>query len=292
MSDETLSNGAEPQVLENDNVPTLEDSNLEQDDAGLEPDLSESSTEAEAEPHKPPRGVQKRLDELTREKYEERRRAEKLEALLEQQARMLQSVMDRNGQAQGTADGPPDPDDYSAGRFDPQYIEALTDYKARHAAQGYLEQQRREQERQAQEAKAEQTRAAIQRQEREFAKRYPDYNETRAFLLADERIASHQGIGAAIMDSDNAPALLYHLGKNPDVAYRIADMDPVRAARELGRIEAQIARPPAPRPVSQAPAPVGTMPSGGGPPPNADLTKARDFKEWLAIREAQIKARG
>jgi hypothetical protein len=291
MSEETLSNGADTQVLENDNVQTLADSNLEQDETGLESDISESSTEAEAEPHKPPRGVQKRLDELTREKYEERRRAERAEALAERNAAMLEQMLRQQSQPQGNA-GPPDPDEYSAGRFDPQYIEALTDYKARQAAQGFMEQQRQAQERQAQEAKAEQTRATIQRQEREFAKRFPDYNETRAFLLADERIASHQGIGAAIMDSDNAPGLLYHLGKNPDLAYRIADMDPVRAARELGRIEEQLSKPAAPKPVSQAPAPVGSMPSGGGSPPNTDLSKARDFKEWLAIREAGIKARG
>lgn len=109
-------------------------------------------------------------------------------------------------------------------------------------------------------------------------------------MLADERIASHAGIGEAILASDNPPALIYHLGKNPDLAYQIAEMNPLRAARELGRIEAGLTRPKAPT-VSQAPPPVGSVPSGG-PPPNTDMSKARDYKEWLAIREGQLKGRG
>ncbi len=285
MSKETLGNGES-----GTDVPVSQETEVLQDETvSSEAENSESSAETDAEQHKPPRGVQKRLDQLTREKYEERREREKLSALVEKQAQMLEMALRQQQAPAQRNDGPPSPDDFSAGRFDPDYIEALTDYKAQKAANNLFERQKQEAARNQYETQANETRNTIARKEVEFGKAHGDYEDVKRFLLADDAIANHQGIGAAIMQSENPPALLYHLGKNPDLAYKIAGLDPIRAAAELGRIEERLSR-PALKPVSQAPAPAAQV-SQGGALPTTELSQAKDFKEWLAIREAQIKAK-
>jgi len=63
----------------------------------------------------------------------------------------------------------------------------------------------------------------------------------------------------AIQMSAPGPEILYHLGKNPKEAERIAKLSPLQQAMEIGRIEATLT---APKPkVSKAPAPV--EPIGG-----------------------------
>jgi hypothetical protein len=74
-------------------------------------------------------------------------------------------------------------------------------------------------------------------------------------------------MAVAIKESDDGPAIVRYLANHRDEAARIARLHPVRAAREIGRIEGMIGsakttpEPPQPRTVSQAPAP--TRPVGG-----------------------------
>jgi len=67
----------------------------------------------------------------------------------------------------------------------------------------------------------------------------------------------------AIKESEAAPLILRYLAAHRDEAARIATLDPIAAAREIGRIEAAATSAPRPqtRTVSQAPAPV--HPVGG-----------------------------
>ncbi len=70
-----------------------------------------------------------------------------------------------------------------------------------------------------------------------------------------------QTMGDVIADSQRGADIAYFLGKNPDEAKRIAGMPPIQAARELGRIEAELT--PKPRKISNAPPPVETVGSRG-----------------------------
>jgi hypothetical protein len=73
----------------------------------------------------------------------------------------------------------------------------------------------------------------------------------------------------AISASDEAPAITYHLAKNPAEARRIAAMTPIAQAVEIGRLESRLAAPtPAPKPspktTTDAPEPPPTARGAGG----------------------------
>lgn len=65
----------------------------------------------------------------------------------------------------------------------------------------------------------------------------------------------------AILDSDCRVKLAVHLTENPDEAKRIASLSPARQASEIGKLEAKLTAPPAPKKQSQTPAPI--TPVGG-----------------------------
>jgi len=94
-------------------------------------DPVEEINEPEPEPEKVPKGVQKRIDEITREKYEERRERQRAQERADRLEAELAAI--RNGaqqqQQRQLPNGAPDPDQYPAGRYDPDYLEALTDFK-------------------------------------------------------------------------------------------------------------------------------------------------------------------
>lgn len=96
----------------------------------------------------------------------------------------------------------------------------------------------------------------------------------------------------AILESDDGPALAYHLGKNPDLAEKIASLPPIAAARELGRLEAKLAREREQPPViSKAPPPPPKI-EGVEPAIERDPDKM-STQDWVKWREKQIrKAQG
>lgn len=86
----------------------------------------------------------------------------------------------------------------------------------------------------------------------------------------------------AIAESEAGPALLYHLGKNPDEAERLADLSPRRQIAELGKLEAKISLPA--KKTTNAPAPAST--TTGGKTATKDLTRMNQ-EEYEAYRKTQ-----
>ena len=84
-------------------------------------------------------------------------------------------------------------------------------------------------------------------------------------------------LDAALSASDIAPAIKYHLAKNPDELRRIAGLDPIGAIKAMARLEIQLSEPPTPKPTSKAPAPV--RPVSGGSAAVAD-TKYGGIEEF------------
>lgn len=92
-----------------------------------------------------------------------------------------------------------------------------------------------------------------------------------------------------IQQSDMGADVAYHLGTNPKEAERIAKLSPFLQAKEIGKIEAQIASNPPIKKTSSAPAPFVPVSSGGGSTtsPSYDTTDPRSIKsmstsEWIA----------
>lgn len=92
----------------------------------------------------------------------------------------------------------------------------------------------------------------------------------------------------ALLESDKAPAVLAHLGQNKQEAARILSLTPMQQAREIGRIEAQLAT-PKPPPVSSAPAPV--TPVGSGASAVDGPSDKDDDATWLKKRNEQLAAK-
>lgn len=189
------------------------------------------------------KGVQPRIDELTRA----RREAEREATYWKQVAQGTQSPAQAAPQR-------PVPENFE--KYD-DYIDALTDWKAEAAVAKRME--------------ADSTRKVAETRAQTFAERQtqartamPDYDEVVGG--SDTPIANH--VGEVILESDLGPQLAYHFAKNPDVLQRLNGMNPTAAAREIGRLEATLsakpATPAAPtKKVSNTPAPAGTLGTQG-----------------------------
>lgn len=109
-------------------------------------------------------------------------------------------------------------------------------------------------------------------------------------------------MGDAIMRSDVGPQVLYHLGSHPDVAGRIAKLDPIDQIREIGKLEISLSKPvetppsdedeedsapPTKQATSKAPAPI-PRPAGSGAKPAPSLKSLEGISqaEYRALRES------
>lgn len=100
--------------------------------------------------------------------------------------------------------------------------------------------------------------AQFEDRESDFAKDLADYHQ----VTRDERLAISESMAKVAKRSELGPAILYHLGKNPRLAAQISRLDPLDQAREIGRIEATLAKKPVVPKVSGAPPPTPKIEAG------------------------------
>lgn len=81
--------------------------------------------------------------------------------------------------------------------------------------------------------------------------RYPDFR----LVVENPSLPINGTMADFIEDSEHGPDVAYYLGKNPGKAHEIFNLPPVRAARELLRIETELAAKPKATP-SKAPDPI------------------------------------
>ena len=253
----------------------------------IEPEIVEEDVapEPEPEPEKVPKGVQKRIDEITREKYEERRerqraqeRADRLEAELAQL---------RNGsqqqQSRSLPNGAPDPDQYPAGRYDPDYLEALVDYKADMRFQAERENQTLQQRKQA-----------MQQAEAKARETYVDYDEASQEFLTHP-LTRVPAFTQLVLDAEAPTEIAYYLGKNPLELDKISEMTPSQAARYIGKIEAMLSQDKvsdAPKSrASSAPKPIAPLGGAKNTAVITDLSQAKTMAEYNALRDKQLAAK-
>jgi len=171
-----------------------------------------------------------------------------------------------------------DPNDFESAQ---QYAEALAEQKAQELL-----------------AKRE-----AARQQAEFVEAYRDREEEARDKYEDfEQVAYNPSLpvtdfmAQAIQASDIGPEVIYFLGSNPKEAARISRLQPVLQAKEIGKIEANLASNPPVKKTSTAPAPLAPVTatrSNSGP--RRDTTDPRSIKEmstseWIeAERQRQIK---
>jgi hypothetical protein len=160
----------------------------------------------------------------------ERRRRQELEREMDELRRQAQPPQPK----QEPAEGAPDPakfDDYG------EYMRAVSRWEAKQV----LDEERRnyaqaQQQRRHQDAQTQFQRATADRVAAGQAK-YQDFDSVINDGLAPF-LTPH--LHAALVDSDMGHDVAYYLGKHPVDAERIANLHPVAAAREIGRLEAKL----------------------------------------------------
>lgn len=134
-----------------------------------------------------------------------------------------------------------------------------------------------EQEKKADEEKNSQTKAKSDYEKKlsthservaEFKKEHSDFDDVVADLVEEYGDVKFSGpLEASILSSENGPALVYELAKNPDQLMRINKLNALDCAREIGKIEARLEKnqesPPKQKKATTTKAPPPVKPVGG-----------------------------
>lgn len=266
--------------MENNDAPIVDESlptEVEQEESetveeAVEP--SESSSEK-----KEPKGVQKRLDELTKNWRETERDRDHWRELAmkyvnqpEPQREIQQQIPQPQPQVKTLADFEYDENQYQSYLFN----------QAQEVARRTVQEQY---ERESMARRA----TSFQAKESDFSKSNEDYMQ----VTRNPNLSITRDMVSLLQESDSGPDVLYYLGKNPEVANSLANLPPVILARELGRIEEKIAyTKKSAATVSNAPPPTPKI-DGGSPSINVSASSPDSDKlsadEWLKRRNKQLK---
>jgi hypothetical protein len=170
--------------------------------------------------HKPAKGVQKRLDELTRQKHETARDRDYWRDLA---IRATGGEQKPNPSPPAGATDKPQVDQFDTYE---DFTEALTDWK--------VEQTLASRDRQS--AVKTQTETAMQKLAAGSAAR-PDFND----VVAD--IPATPAVQSLLAEADNAAEILYQLGNDPAALAKFATLSSAMQGIELGKIAARLDAP-------------------------------------------------
>ena len=127
--------------------------------------------------------------------------------------------------------------------------------------------------------------------EEEIRAKYDDFEQ----VAYNPNLPITTVMAQTIQASDIGPEVAYHLGANPKEAERISRLSPILQAKEIGKIEAQLAANPPVKKTSNAPAPISPVSARSSGTPSYDTTDPRSIKsmstsEWIeAERLRQVK---
>lgn len=264
-------------AAEQGNDAATDDDASHGDDADVSED-SAASDGKDAPAQRQNKGVGKRINELTREKYEAIRRAEAAEQRAKELEQQRQSNAGSPAKAPGADDGKPTLEGHDFNQE--AYLEALADWRV---TQKFSERESQEQERQKQ----------GQEQERvqQFQGRLSEFeaaNPGKWDAATKAPINFTAPMLEVIATSDIGPHIAVYLAENLDRADEISRMTPYAAAAALGRLEASlgvqkpVTPPSPPKTVTKAPPPPSTV--GGGSVVRKDLASMEVADHLEAVR--------
>jgi hypothetical protein len=193
-----------------------------------EKDEKDETAEEEEIPKERPRGDQDAAwKRLQRRKDDYKQRAERAEAMIQQQ--MYQQLQPQQQPVQESDE--PARDQYAD---DAGYLKAWMEW----SKQGITKQVRQEFYQQQQETQQTQAKEAWDKKLAVTREKYPDYDEVLEDAL-DIKIPEnlYPALTTALQESDLGGDIWYYLSSNPDEARRVMQMSPTRVALEIGRLE-------------------------------------------------------
>ena len=127
--------------------------------------------------------------------------------------------------------------------------------------------------------------------EEDIRLKYDDFDQ----VAYNTNLPVTEYMAQAIQASDIGPEVIYWLGSNPKESGRIAQLPPILQAKEIGKLEANLASNPPVKKTSTAPAPIVPVTARTSGAPAFDTTDPRSIKnmstsEWIeADRLRQTK---
>lgn len=190
-------------------------------------------------------------------------------------AQQLSQNRQGNGEQQAREPAKPKWEDYDD---EGSYLDALAQHYADQKVREREQQSRRQSEQQRQQEYQRELAQGIERVNEAGYDKYDDYDDV---ALGDHWNPS-QAMVEYIADSDHGADVAYHLGSHPDEAGKIARMSPVKAARELAKIERRFAQPER-KQATKAPEPTKRLKGGrGGEPTDPDRMTTEQWMQWRA----------
>lgn len=248
----------------------------------------DDAPQEEPEGEKKPKGVQKRIDELTSNwRTAERDRDHWRDLAMRNQTAPQQAPQPQTAPAdQGPAK--PDPKQFRDGDMDPGYYEALAEWKAETKVGQLMEKQTREsQERQQTEA--------FQRKMQEFSQKLATAGEDGLKVQAlgqDPYAPVTPTIRDVALASENGVKVLAHLNDNRAELQRIAALPDAMQAYELAKLETRLIAERAR--VTKAPNPMPSVSGKGSVAPNKDPAKMSqsEYEAWRSSKAAERNSSG
>jgi len=264
-------------LAESNTEPVAEESEPVAVEEQSEPEEAETAKPQEERKQNPK--LEKRFSEITKQREEARAEAQReRDARLALEARI--AALEKPQAPQPQVEEEPQPHQFSDAF---EYAKALTDYRV----EARLAQEK------ASQAEA---RAQIERQKvyDDWSKKVvaakaelPDFDDM-VQSASDVVIPDH--IRDAILESDVGPRVLYHFAENPDVVKSLSAMTPIRALREVGKLEAKFEAKPEKPTVARSKAPEPIQPIRANGKADVPITANGEFhgsyQAWKEARRA------
>lgn len=244
------------------------------------------------------RGVQKRIDELTRRAAEADRRADMLleanRELVARHTREGEPQAHQQRQPAEQTDARPREEDYPGDYR--AFLRAEAQWEARTVTQQALQQERQAREREAdqqrQHAETQRQVAQVESVLNDFGKRNADYAKAAPEFAEASHALDHIEVGPhnapmvqTILLRPDSAKILHHFAMHPGEAERIASLPPALQGAAVGEFAATINR--APRP-SNAPAPGRAV--SGIRPPSSGAPASNSMDDYASWRSRQTRA--
>jgi len=276
-------------VAETPKEEVTETEPTEQAEVQSEPETTEETKATEEKKQNPK--LEKRFSELTKQREEARKEAQR-----EREAR--EALESRIKELEGKAEPKPVEENVKPqpSQFNDafEYAEALAEWSAE---QAILNREKAEAERKEQETRQKLAESWKQR-EATIKADLPDYDE---MIASAADVTVSDVVRDAIIESDVGPRILYHLAENPELVETLNSSSPIKALREIGKLEAKfevsetskeakteaetkpsIARSKAPAPIS----PIKTSSAVADVGVNADGEFHGTYQQWRESRKA------
>jgi len=195
-----------------------------------EPQPEETKETKATEEKKQNPKLEKRFSELTKQREEARKEAQReREAREALENRLKELEVKVNPQPVEQVNAKPSPSQFNDAF---EYAEALAEWSAE---QAILNREKAETERKVQEERSKVIKSWNERLETVKAD-LPDYDE---MIASASDITVSDEIRDAMLESEQGPRILYHLAENPELAEKLNSMSKVSALREIGKLEAR-----------------------------------------------------